>query len=438
MSSIAALIDRLDPAPSWWAARTALAAAFGAALDNPGVVAVCVVGESRAWHLQPEGGAVLPILPVRGNPVYGGLSDEQLDPALRGLRLAAGVRARRASTSTPGRCWSRASRWSSAAHPLPPRGALTLPEPDGVRVDAPGAEPRGGLGRAPTSPTSPPPIPAASGSSTTTAAGSAEYIATGRHGVARDRPAGDHRCCCRPTACPPLAGDAHVLLPADANTLLATLERCLDHVADRRLRAPAPAVPDARSRRGSTSRAAPRRGSGRPATVSRTRDRRLRRHPDRRGAGRGGAAARARARAAGALRQRQRPLRAGRAARGLSQGAVQRDLHQGAPGACSPSTATPRRSTGSPTGVRSRRASTCARPRARPLLAGDRGAHRAPTSSRRDAAEHVGRVRDPGRPGGRAGDRRAPGGCARRSARRRRPFTLALRRRRRSEPPIVM
>src|SRR3954471_1530905 len=78
VSSIAALIDRLDREAVLVGGEDALAAAFGAALDNPGVVAVCVVGESRAWHLAPEGGTVLPVLPVAGHPVYGGLSDDEL------------------------------------------------------------------------------------------------------------------------------------------------------------------------------------------------------------------------------------------------------------------------------------------------------------------------------------------------------------------------
>ncbi|HTI13163.1 MAG TPA: phosphoketolase family protein [Dictyobacter sp.] len=74
----------------------ALATAFGAAMDNPGLIVACIVGDGEAetgptataWHsykfLDPaESGAVLPILHLNGykisNPtIYGTMSDEEL------------------------------------------------------------------------------------------------------------------------------------------------------------------------------------------------------------------------------------------------------------------------------------------------------------------------------------------------------------------------
>jgi phosphoketolase len=181
------------------------------------------VGESRAWHLQPDGGTVLPILPVAGHPVYGALSDEQLirhfgafgwqavfDPDAVDLEARPLLIVREEVELNP--------------QPLPPRAALTLPEPRGVRVDSPGTE-RSSAAEA---------LDAYLADIAAANPGRfrvfdadrgqlAGYVATGRHGLARSASGllqADHL--------PALPGDAHVLLPADANTLLATLERSLD------------------------------------------------------------------------------------------------------------------------------------------------------------------------------------------------------------------
>ena len=79
-----------------------LAHAYGAALDNPGLVVACVIGDGEAetgplagsWHankfLDPvHDGAVLPILHLNGykiaNPtVLSRLPEEELDALLRG------------------------------------------------------------------------------------------------------------------------------------------------------------------------------------------------------------------------------------------------------------------------------------------------------------------------------------------------------------------
>src|SRR4051794_12747067 len=223
VSSIAALIDRLDREAVLVGGEDALAAAFGAALDNPSVVAVCVVGESRAWHLVPDGGAVLPVLPVAGHPVYGGLSDEALsrhfgvfgwqavfDPDAVDLDARPLLIVREAVELNP--------------QPLPPRAALSMPEPRGVQVDAPGVERASAL-------------EALDGYLADIAAANpgrfrvfaddrgqlAGYVATGRHGVARGASQ-----LLQADQLPALPGDAHVRLPADANALLATLERSLD------------------------------------------------------------------------------------------------------------------------------------------------------------------------------------------------------------------
>jgi len=190
----------------------ALAAAFGAALDNPAIVAVCAVGESRAWHLQPQDGAVLPILRVDGHPVYGGLSDEQLaqhfgvfgwtvvfDAGALDLSQRPLLITREAVELNP--------------QPLPPRAALEIPAPAGdadayleaIAAANPGRfrvedDDRGWLDG---------------------------YIATGRHGVLRGpAPRAGVTTLIEADAVPD-AG-ARWLLPADTNTLLATLERFID------------------------------------------------------------------------------------------------------------------------------------------------------------------------------------------------------------------
>jgi phosphoketolase len=232
VSSITALIDRLDRDTVVIGGEDALAAAFGAALDNPGVVAVCVIQESRAWHVAPEGGAVLPVLALDGNPVYGGLSDEALTQhfAVFGWQPVFGLDAAIDLDARP----LVIAREPVELEPstFVPGGSLTLPEPDGVRVDAPGAETA---------------VNSAEAYLAAVAAANpgrfrvedddrgrlAGYIATGRHGVARTTSVGPvHQpVLLQADRLPPLAGDVNVLLPADANTLVATLERNLDRAS---------------------------------------------------------------------------------------------------------------------------------------------------------------------------------------------------------------
>ena len=89
--------------------------AYGAALDNPDLIVACVVGDGEAetgplataWHsnkfINPmRDGAVLPILNLNGykiaNPtILARISHEELEVAVRRLRLHAVLRRRRRS-----------------------------------------------------------------------------------------------------------------------------------------------------------------------------------------------------------------------------------------------------------------------------------------------------------------------------------------------------
>ena len=92
-----------------------LSHAYGAALDNPDLIVACVVGDGEAetgplataWHsnkfINPiRDGAVLPILNLNGykiaNPtILARISHEELEVAVRRLRLHAVLRRRRRS-----------------------------------------------------------------------------------------------------------------------------------------------------------------------------------------------------------------------------------------------------------------------------------------------------------------------------------------------------
>jgi xylulose-5-phosphate/fructose-6-phosphate phosphoketolase len=100
----------------------ALATAFGAALDDPGLLAACVVGDGEAetgptagsWHatkfLSPrDDGAVLPVLHLNGYKIssptiYASMTDDELIAYFRGAGWAT---SRPPRTRTP--CWTRPS-----------------------------------------------------------------------------------------------------------------------------------------------------------------------------------------------------------------------------------------------------------------------------------------------------------------------------------------